>query len=130
MKRYGWMALLGSLLALVLLAGIGYLVYQAGVAQGAANGLAAGGTAGLFFGPGRLLTWILGFLALMFAMKIVMRLIFFPMFTAGMGRRFGRWGHYGPRWPGNGEDRLPPFFQAWHERAHAGDAEDEDRDKA
>jgi hypothetical protein len=114
MKRYGWMAALGSLIGLVLLAAAGYLVFQAGVAQGAAGD----GATGFFIAPG-LLPGILGVLVIFMFAKIVLRMIFFPFFAIGMGRRFGHWGHRPGRW-GMDEDRpVPPFFQAWHEHAHA-----------
>jgi len=124
MKRYGWMALLGSLIGLALLAGAGYLVYQAGVAQGAAGGAAAR----VFFGPGNLWTWILGVLLLLFLAKFVVRLIFFPFFAFGMGRRLSRWGHHPGRWGWDAERPVPPFFQAWHERAHAGEGAEENQE--
>jgi hypothetical protein len=117
MKRYGWMALLGSLIAIALLAGAGYLVFQAGVAQGAAGGTAPQA----IFGSGNLWTGILAILLLLFFARSIVRLVFFPFFASGMSRRFGGWGHHPGRWGWNEERPVPPFFKDWHERIHAGE---------
>jgi hypothetical protein len=118
MKNRTWMVVLGALILIAGLAGIGYLIYQAGVTQGAALGAEAFEFTRPIMGPRPLLTGILGFIALLFLLKLVTRLIFFPFFAYGMGRRHWRRHHPGMYGKWGYESDPPPFFRDWHERAH------------
>jgi hypothetical protein len=116
------MAVLGSLILIAGLAAIGYLIYQAGVAQGAGLGAEALEFTRPMVRPGGFLTGLLGFLLLIMLFKFTMRLFFFPFFAFGMGghhfhRRYGWRGKWSER------DDLPPFFKEWHERAHESEPE-------
>ena len=120
MRNRSWMVLLGSLILIAGFAAIGYLIFQAGVAQGAAVGVEAFGFAPAMFGPKSFLTVLLGFILVIFLVKFVMRLVFFPYFAFGMGRRYRHPGMHGKWYEGEG---LPPFFKDWHDRAHDPEAE-------
>ena len=118
MKNRNWMVLLGSLILIAGLAGIGYLIFQAGVAQGAEVGIETLEFTRPMYGPRPFLMGLFGFILVIFLVKFVMRLFFFPFFAFGMGRR--HWRHRHPGMSGKwheGRD-LPPFFKDWHERAH------------
>jgi hypothetical protein len=112
------MVLIGSLILIAGLAAIGYLIYQAGVAQGAELGVEAFDSVPPMYGPRPFLFGLLGFILVILMFKLVLRMIFFPFFAFGMGKR--HWHHRHPgmyaKWH-QGED-LPPFFKDWHDRAH------------
>lgn len=118
MRNRSWMVLVGSLILIAGLAAIGYLIFQAGVAQGAEVGVEAYEFARPMYGPRPFLMGLLGFILLIFLVKFVVRLIFFPFFAFGMGKHHWRHRHPGMhgKWQ-EGRD-LPPFFKDWHDRAH------------
>jgi hypothetical protein len=118
------MVVIGSLILIAGLAAIGYLIFQAGVAQGAEVGIEAFEFAHPMYGPRPFLMGLFGFILVIFLVKFVMRMFFFPFFAFGMGRRHWRHRHPGMRgkWY-EGED-LPPFFKDWHERAHSPSSEE------
>jgi hypothetical protein len=118
MRNRSWMVIIGSLVLIAGLAAIGYLIYRAGVAQGAAVGVGTLDLAGPIMNPRPFLTGLLGFVLLLILLKFALRLILFPFLALGMGHRAWRYGHTGMRgkWL-EGED-VPPFFKIWHERAH------------
>jgi hypothetical protein len=129
MNRHVIGRILLGVLAVVVLAGVGVAAYSAGLAQGAAVQLGAGGLEpgfspgfrgmpglwplGLgFFGFGLL---GLAFKVLLFfgLIALIGRLIFWPRW--GWGR--GPWGH-GPGAGEHGPGAVPPMFAEWHRRAH------------
>jgi hypothetical protein len=118
MRNRSWMVILGSLVLIAGLVGIGYLIYQAGVAQGAAIGVEAFAFGQPMVGLRPFFLGLLGFLLLLLFLKFVLRLIFFPFFAFGMGHRAWRYGHPAMRGKWLEDEDIPPFFKAWHERAH------------
>jgi len=123
MKNRNWMVLLGSLILIAGLVGIVYLIFQAGVAQGAKVGIEAFEFAHPMYGPRPFLMGLLGFILVIFLVKFVMRLFFFPFFAFGMGRRHWRHRHPGMSGKWHEGENLPSFFKDWHDRAHDPEAE-------
>lgn len=121
MKNRNWIVVIGAFILLAGLVGAGVLLFQAGMARGASAGMEGIETMRPWMGRAPVLRIGLGILLLLFLLKFVARLLFFPLFGIGMHSRrwrttaHGPWAHPGP-W---GEDQnVPPFFQAWHDQAH------------
>jgi hypothetical protein len=125
-----------GLLLVALLAGVGYLAYQTGFAQG----VAASGTAGIpaaYVQPAVVATapflyppvpWAYGFGWLGCLVPFLLVLAFFGLMrlTFGFGRHGGwRRGGYGPGMRG-----MPPFVEDWHRRAHGQDSEPKEQGSA
>ena len=123
MRNRSWMVLVGSLVLIAGLAAIGYLIFQAGVAQGAEVGVEAFEFAHPMYGPRPFLMGLFGLILVIFLVKFVMRLVFFPFFAFGMGRRHWRHRHPGMHGKWYESEALPPFFKDWHDRAHDPEAE-------
>jgi hypothetical protein len=124
MRNRSWMVAIGSLILIAGLAAIGYLIFQAGVAQGAEVGVEAFEFAHPMYGPRPFLMGLLGFILVIFLVKFVMRMFFFPFFAFGMGRRHWRHRHPGMYGKWHEDKDLPPFFKDWHDRAHDPKAEE------
>ena len=108
---FGWLA---GLLVLGLLAGVGIYTYNLGMAQGlaqAATAAAAPGTVPMV--PMYWRPWGFGFGFFPFFPFLF---VFF-LFAAVRGLFWRRHRWYGPRWSEGG---VPPMFEEWHRRAHAG----------
>lgn len=129
--RSAWRIALGVLVVLVIAAGIlalGWMVYSAGVAQGAAQsgaGIPTGGNAPFyaypphFLHPYRFGFGFLGCLVPLFLLFLVFALIRPMMWGAWMGP-----GHHGPwthgHWRGEGlRGRWGEMAEEWHRQAHA-----------
>lgn len=132
--RYGLLRGVVLLVALALGAvAIGYLGYNAGVAEGIGQ-VAAGevlpGTAGEVsphfyghgfrsFGPGSFLLWCLAVPFLFFLFFGVMRMVFFPWRRGGWGRG---WGHGGGKMGGPWRERA----EDWHRQMHEAEEKPEE----
>jgi len=126
MNRSIFLRFLAVLVALAAIAGIGYLAFNAGVAQGVTTSAAlpqgqAGGTAVPYYGwhawfPGFPFFGFFGALFGLFLFFLVLRLILFAVF----GPRWGYRNHLHGGWHHAWEDEsgLPPMFREWHDRAH------------
>ncbi len=123
MERRWFPRLLAVVLALVILAGIGYGVFNLGFAQGLASKAApAARQAGtpapyygwpLWFGGGPFWGFhLLGLFFGIFVLFAVLRLISFAFW----GPRWGYWRHGHGGW--DDEHDVPPRFREWHDRAH------------
>jgi len=113
-----------GLLLLALLAGVGYVAYQAGFAQGVASS-STGALAPAYVQPALVATtpflypplpWAYGFGWLGCLVPFLLVLVFLGLMrlTFGFGGHRGwRRGGYGPGMRG-----MPPFVEDWHRRAH------------
>ena len=121
MNRHVIGRIIGVLVGIALLAAVGGLAYQAGLAQGAAAQLGAAGEGLRQFGPagGRafgVMPWLgfgLGFGLLGVFLKGLFFIALVALAVRLVFRR--RWGH-GPWGPGPHD--VPPMFAEWHRRAH------------
>jgi hypothetical protein len=136
-KRTIWGSIVLALVLTAGLVGLGLVVFNAGVAQGLAQSgnlaAPAAGSAGVgpWAGYGHPGPW--GFLwgPLACLIPLLILLFFFSM----LRRPFFYRHHWGPGWgdPGWGRRRgypgwekgYPPFFEAWHRRAHGEPEADE-----
>jgi hypothetical protein len=120
----------GVLVALIVLVGLGslgWVTYNAGVAQGLSESgklalPASAGAAGVAPAYAYPHLWGYGLGPLGCLVPLFVILFFFMLFRMafwGLGaRRWGGFGH-GPsfgRW--DSERGVPPFFESWHKRAH------------
>jgi hypothetical protein len=115
--RFFLRVLLGMLVIAGII-GIGAYAYHVGVVQGAAQGVAAAtAPVGPFYGHPFHPFGGLGCFGLLIPLFLLM--IIFGALRAMFWR--GRWGHMHRHWheghPG-WENRVPPFFEEWHKRAH------------
>jgi hypothetical protein len=119
------MAALAIALGLLVLAGGVWLVYNAGLAM---RTPLEDGVAPQVFRFHPVLTVLGGFLLMALMLRWVFPLIFLPVFGLGMARGMRRHGwKRGPRrWHWDEGPGYPPFFKAWHDRAHNPEAADED----
>ena len=127
MNNIGFRVIAGLVLVAAIL-GIGYFAYNAGVAQGTAAHLpaATGGAAAQqypFYAYGAPF-WMpfpfMGFGCLGLLLPLLLLCIAFGAFRRMMwGPRWG-WHrmHHGPWMDEAGRSGPPPFFDAWHRRAH------------
>ena len=127
-NRFVFRILAGSVLIGVI-AGIGYLAFNAGVAQGTASqmpvaqpdGPAVGVPPYPPFGYGMPYWRPFPFFGMgCFAPLLGIFLLFLALRLFGFifwGHRWGHW-HHGPWRAGWTEGEAPPMFQEWHRRAH------------
>jgi len=117
--------IVAALVLIAAVAGIGYLAFNAGVAQGVVTQLPAGQSGQSpypYYGYGMRFWHPFPFFGFgCFGPLIALFLLFFALRAFGFlfwGPRGGHM-HHGPwrrGWWGNGD--VPPMFQEWHDRAH------------
>ena len=111
-RGFGWLA---GLLMLGLLAAVGVYTYNLGMAQGLAQGMAQASAAAAAPGAVPMVPlwwrpWGFGF----FPFFPFFSILFFFLILRGLFWR-RRW--HGSHWQERG---VPPMFEEWHRRAHAG----------
>jgi hypothetical protein len=125
------MRVVSALVLLAAVAAIGYLAFNAGIAQGAA-GIAQGQIqvqpgsvphayyASPFYGHHFLGLGCLGPLLVLFLICMALRAMSCLFWGPRWGHH-GHWGHMHGPWKdrGNSECGAPPMFQEWHARMHA-----------
>lgn len=116
--------LVGTLVLVAGLVGIGMLIYQAGMAQGASTGAEIPEMIHPFIWGRPLLTGVITILLLLFLLRLVAPLFLFPLFGFHLHRRFpgapmrGLWKH-SRGW--DHERQMPEFIKHWHDRLHQDD---------
>lgn len=124
MKRYSWIVVVGTLLLIASLAGFGLVIYQAGMAQGAAAGMETSDMVHPFVWARPLLTGLLAILLLVFLLRLAAHLILFPLFGPHWPHRFSGFPMHAPwrqRMAWDHEREIPDFIKQWHERLHQED---------
>jgi hypothetical protein len=130
MQRTIWGSVLLALVLTVGLVGFGLVAFNAGVAQGLAQSgklalpAAGGSAAGPVTWPVYPYAWGLGFGPLGCLIPLLL-----VLFLLALARGLFWRSHWGPGWGGSRrwgpyagfqgwEKGYPPFFEAWHRRAH------------